>query len=79
MVQEFEDIAFKMKVGEISDVFLTQFGYHIIKLNDYQKSKTAPFDEVKEHIKEQLATEKQNSALETFVDDLKSKAKIVRK
>ncbi len=78
MVQEFEDTAFDMKVGDVSDVILTQFGYHIIKLNDRKEGGTAPFDEVKEYIGTNMARDKQNSVMEKFVDGLKSKADIVR-
>lgn len=76
MVQEFEDVVFNMKVGEVSDVFTTQFGYHIAKLNDRRVGGAAPFEGVKSYITEQLVKEKQNTAIEEFVDSLKASAQI---
>ena len=40
MVKEFEDVAFNMKSGDISDPFLSQFGYHIIKVDSLKFTET---------------------------------------
>jgi peptidyl-prolyl cis-trans isomerase D len=47
MVGAFEDNAFAMREGELSDLVKSEFGYHIIKLNKIKRAKTKPFAEVK--------------------------------
>lgn len=54
MVAEFEQTAFALKTGDISDVIKTSFGYHIIKVTDSQPETTRPLAEVKPEIVEQL-------------------------
>jgi len=54
MVQEFEDAAFSLDVGKVSDVIETPFGYHIIKVDSKSKRHLPPFEDVKEQIKEEL-------------------------
>ena len=76
MVPEFEETAFKLKVGEVSEIVKTNFGYHIIKVLDKKEAKQKEFDEVKEEIERQLLAEKQKKALIDYTETLKGKAKI---
>jgi peptidyl-prolyl cis-trans isomerase D len=50
MVPQFEDVAFKMKVGEISQPVKTQFGYHLIKLTDKKPAQEASFQAFKSNV-----------------------------
>ncbi|MGH9342463.1 MAG: peptidylprolyl isomerase [Terriglobia bacterium] len=68
-VKAFEDAAFSMKPGEISNLVKTEYGYHIIKVEDKQTAHLQPFAEVKASI--QAALEKQ--MLQQAQNDLASK------
>ena len=61
MVPEFEEATFEMNVGEISEPVKTQFGYHIIKLVEKKEPKKLSFDEVKDQVKNQCVSVKQNT------------------
>lgn len=47
MVKAFEDVAFSMKKGDVSEVVETEFGYHIIKLTDIKEAKVRSFEEMR--------------------------------
>lgn len=57
MVTEFENAVFSMKVGEISDLVETTYGYHIIKVTD-KVNETTPFEDVKDKIKTMILNDK---------------------
>jgi len=76
MVPEFEDIVFNMEVGAVSDIFLTSFGYHIVKLLERSGGEVTPLEEVRDHIAEELLDQHRAKAVEGFVDKLKSGAVI---
>jgi len=50
VVPEFEQVAFSMKVGEISSVIQTQFGFHILKVDEIQEASTQPLEKVKAQV-----------------------------
>ena len=58
MVPEFEQAAFAMKAGDISDVIKTTFGFHIIKVVDSQPETSQPLAEVKPQLVDQLKWQK---------------------
>ena len=72
MVPEFDEAVFAMEVGEITKTPVkTQFGYHLIKLNSKEESRTADFGEVKSAIREHLEAESQRAAYDSKINQLK--------
>ena len=51
LIPEYDAVAFKMRKGQISDVFQTKFGFHIIKCDDYQKEEKPTFEDKKAEIR----------------------------
>ncbi len=70
MVKEFEDVAFSLPPGSISDLVKTQFGYHIIKVVDKREATTKPLEEVRAQIADQLAYERAQRQGSAMADTL---------
>lgn len=62
MIPEFEEVAFSMESGDISDPVQSQFGYHIIKVNDVREKEESigDFDELKDELKSELVLQQAN-------------------
>ena len=74
MVPEFEKVVYSLKEGEISNVVETEFGFHIIKVDEIRPGRTLPLNEVKDKIKNILSVEKQKSAYAAWVKELRETA-----
>lgn len=75
-IKEFEDAAFALKVGEVSDIVETTYGYHLIKVTDHKDEYIKDFSEVTDTIKSYLLNVKQTDEWEKFVSDLILKTNI---
>ena len=75
MIPDFEKVVFGMKVGDISEIVKTQYGYHIIKLTGKRPAGMRSFDEAKELIKQKLLPEKQQQIFAKLKEELKKNAK----
>jgi len=73
MVPEFEKIAFSLKPGEMSDVIRTQYGYHIVKVEDTRLRKIS---QKGKDINEEVLADKQEKAYRNWLYGLRQKAKI---
>lgn len=78
MVPEFENAAFDMEVGTISDPVKSQFGYHIIKLNEKLPASVSSLEETKDEITNQIIRMKQQNKYMDKVNELTQKYEVKR-
>lgn len=70
MVPEFENAAFEMKAGQLSELVKTAYGYHILKLASHREEQVLPLTQVKDQIRERLAKERARALAEQKADAL---------
>lgn len=76
MVEPFEQAAFALDKGEISDIVETQFGYHIIKVFDKTIVDVTSFEEVRDQIENNLLYDKQKVKYNQILTELREQAEI---
>lgn len=69
MVPEFDEKAFSMKKGEVSEPVKSEYGYHIIEVLDKKKAKKAKFKDHKDEVKNKLIDEKMQTEYVTWLDE----------
>lgn len=78
MVKPFEDKAFSLEVGEVSDPVNTQFGYHLILVEDRKPARTATYEESQERIRQVLSQQKLQEVVLSHIESAKKTSNIER-
>lgn len=78
MVEPFENAAFALEPGEISDPVRTQFGYHIILVTEKTPQDVAPFTEVRDSIEEALSQIKSAEEAQVYIEGLIERVDVER-
>lgn len=76
MVKPFENAAYELKVGQVSDVVETRFGYHLILVTEKKPASAVPFKEAETKIREHLKAKKLEQEVVAYLETLRKKAKI---
>jgi peptidyl-prolyl cis-trans isomerase C len=76
MAPEFEEAAFRLKAGELSEVVETQFGYHIIKTDTHLAEGVAPLAEVRDELRTSLSQRELGATMEKILADMRRNAKV---
>ena len=75
MVPEFENAAFNLKPGVISDVIETPYGYHIIKVEDKKAAEMPAFDSIKEQVRVKATQDAEQKKINEFIEKAKKDTK----
>lgn len=77
MVEAFSRVAFSLEPGKVSEPVLTDFGFHLIRVEEKTASRTVPFEEVRDEIREYLENRREGEVRRAFLDDLRRSAEVV--
>ena len=77
IIPEIEEVVFTLEIDSITDVIKSDYGFHILKISEKKPEELKSFDDVRESIIQNLLPEKQKSAFDNLIEELKSKTEIV--
>ncbi|MBK5299383.1 MAG: SurA N-terminal domain-containing protein [Vicinamibacteria bacterium] len=75
MVKEFEEVAFSLPVGQVSDLVKSSFGFHIIRVTDKKPEARRSLDQVRQQITDQLAFERAQTQASALADQIAKDAR----
>jgi peptidyl-prolyl cis-trans isomerase SurA len=76
LLPTFEKEALRLRVGEVSGIIRTEFGFHIIKLLDHKGADPLPYEEVKEKVRMDYQTKEMEKAFNHYLSTLKERSVI---
>lgn len=76
MAQQFEEVAFSIQPGEISDIFMTKFGYHFLVVDDKKEEGYIPFEDAKDSIKTKIEKKIKQNAHQALIREIKAEQNI---
>ncbi|MDD4869872.1 MAG: peptidylprolyl isomerase [Kiritimatiellae bacterium] len=77
MVESFDKVVFSLEPGQVSDVFRTEFGYHIAKVHEKRPAQPIGFEKVKKDIRKNIQDQRKNDEIGRAVDKIRESAQIV--
>jgi len=76
MVESFENAVFSLEPGQVSNVFQTEFGFHVAKVHEKRPSAAVEFEKVRKDIRKALHEERKNDEIGRIVDRLRESCRI---
>ena len=71
MVPEFEKAAFEAEIGDVTEPVQTQFGFHLVKVEEKKPAVVKSFEEVKDIIRKNILTDRQRYKVASKADELR--------
>ncbi|MEW6001768.1 MAG: peptidyl-prolyl cis-trans isomerase [Nitrospirota bacterium] len=76
IIPEIEDVAFKLEVGQVSNLIKAGENWSIVKVEDKKPEQQMSFEEIKERLKKELEARRAKEIMDKWISDLRAKAKI---
>ena len=73
---EIESVVFSMRLGEISPVIATHFGFHVLKVVDRKEKAPMPFEPLRDQLRESFLTDRREGIVNEFLTGVKSRSSI---